>query len=170
MTPRSLILGLDVSARRIGWAIINYDDATPIKHGTEHTASGDDLTNRRVAFLEIARTADALGDVCAVIIEDAYAGPNRAGTVAHALSVGNVEGLAAARWPGVLVDRVRPAVWRSVIGVASTGKDCVGVWAARLVGVEVGEDAADALGVACAGHVLIWQASSKEVDTDGQSV
>lgn len=156
MTPRSLILGLDVSPRRIGWALINYDNATYIKANTTHTPRGNDLTNRQQAFTDIARTADSLGDICAIILEDAYAGPNRAGTITHALSIGNVEGFAATRWPSILVERIKPATWRKHCGLPRQGKEPVKEWAANKTGTLLDQDASDALAIAHAGHHLIW--------------
>ena len=157
MTPRSLILGLDVSARRVGWALVDYETATPVACDVQHVAADDDLRARRIAFREVARDADARGDVCAVLLEDAHAGPSRRGTVIHALSVGNVEAWAAARWPDVLVDRVTPAAWRSAVGLPSQGKQPVLDWATALLRYRPSQDAADALGVAVACHVLVWQ-------------
>lgn len=157
MTPRSLILGLDVSARRLGWALVDYETGAPVACDVQHVSADDDLRARRVAFREIARDADARGDVCAVLLEDAHAGPSRRGTVIHALSVGNVEAWAAARWPDVLVDRVTPAAWRSAVGLPSQGKQPVLDWATDLLRFRPSQDAADALGVAVACHALVWQ-------------
>lgn len=157
MLPRSLILGLDVSARRIGWAAVSYETGEPIASGVQHVSANDDLRARRIAFREVARDADARGDVCAVLLEDAHAGPSRRGTVIHALSVGNVEAWAAARWPDVLVDRVTPAAWRSAVGLPSQGKQPVLDWATDLLRFRPSQDAADALGVARACHALVWR-------------
>lgn len=157
MNAQSLILGLDVSARRIGWALVDYETGAPVQCGVQHVPADDDLRARRIAFREVARDADARGDVCAVLLEDAHAGPSRRGTVIHALSVGNVEAWAAARWPDVLVDRVTPAAWRSSIGLPTKGKQPVIDWATDLLRFRPSQDAADALGVARACHVLVWR-------------
>lgn len=156
MTPRGFILGLDVSPNRIGWAIVDYDTGHHVAHGVEHVAGDDDLRARRLAFAEIARTADARGDVCAVVLEDAYVGVSRRGTITHAVSVGNVEAWAATRWPDQLVVRLAPASWRKAVGLPTRGKEPVVAWACAYVG-DVSQDEADALGVATAGHVLVWQ-------------
>lgn len=157
MAVRALILGLDVSARRIGWALVDYETGKPIACDVQAVSADDDLRARRVAFREVARDADARGDVCAVLLEDAHAGPSRRGTVIHALSVGNVEAWAAARWPDVLVDRVTPAAWRSAAGLPSKGKQPVMDWATELLRYRPTQDAADALGIATAGHRLVWE-------------
>lgn len=155
--PRSLILGLDVSPRRIGWAVVNYDDASYVKAATSHTKRDNDLTNRRDAFTEIARTADSLGDVCAVILEDAYAGPNQRGTINHALSVGNVEAFAIARWPTILVERINAPQWRRLCGLPARGKEPVSQWAANKTGHVLDQDASDAFAIAVAAHKLVWE-------------
>lgn len=156
MTPRGLILGLDVSPKRIGWAIVNYDNGYHVAHGVQHVVGDDDLRARRLAFAEIARGADARGDVCAVILEDAYVGVSRRGTITHAVSVGNVEAWAAARWPDQLVVRLAPASWRAAVGLPVRGKGGVLEWAERVCGV-VSQDEADAMGVAAAGFALVWE-------------
>lgn len=167
--PRSLVIGLDVSPRRIGWAAISYETGETLNAGCQIVAADDDLRARREAFRELARTADGVGDVGAVILEDAYAGPSRAGTIRHALSIGNVEAFAAARWPDVLVDRVAPATWRSVLGLEQRGKADPLEYARQAYQADTGrrlgecvtvkaheQDAADALCIAKAGHVIVW--------------
>jgi len=156
MTPRSIILGLDVSPKRIGWALIDYDNGHHLAHGVEHVNGDDDLRARRIAFRDVTHTADARGDVCAVFVEDAYVGASRRGTIIHAMSIGNVEAWAANRWPDQLVARIAPATWRSTLGLPTRGKEPVMAWASERVGV-VSQDEADALGVACAGHALVWR-------------
>lgn len=168
-TTRTLVVGLDVSARRIGWALVSYETGQALNAGCQIVSATDDLRARREAFREVARSADALGDVGAVILEDAYAGPNRAGTIRHALAVGNVEAFAATRWPSVLVDRVKPATWRRVLGLEARGKASPLAYAADAYRVETGgeladrvskrahvQDAADAVCIAKAGHVIVW--------------
>ena len=154
----SLILGLDTSARRIGWCIVAYETAEVIYHGTQHTPAGNDLANRRIAFKEIAYDADKRGDVCAVFIEDAYSGPSRQGTIQHASSVGNVEAFALNQYPFILVDRIAPSTWRSVLGLPSSGKEPVMEWATKTSPFPVKtQDEADAIAIATTGHHLIWK-------------
>jgi Holliday junction resolvasome RuvABC endonuclease subunit len=168
MIPRSVILGLDASPKRIGWAVIDYDSAVPLKWGVEHidqirtlTKDADDLRARRLAFREISRIANGRGDVCAVIVEDAYVGASKLGSIVHALSVGNVEAFAAAAWPFVLVSRVKAATWRKQIGVKQRGKEATIEWARELTGETLTDDVADALGIATAGHKLVWKGAVK---------
>ena len=152
---RSVILGLDASPKRIGWAVVDYDAGTWIAHGVSTVSGDDDLRARRETFASIAQRADRFGDVCAIIIEDAYVGVNRRGTITHAVSVGNVEAWASTRWPDQLVVRLAPTTWRKAIGVATVGKAAVMDWAVPQIG-RVSQDEADAFGVAVAGHRLVW--------------
>lgn len=159
MSARSLILGLDASARRIGWALIDYDSGQLIVIGCEHTPADDDLRTRRAAVKEIAAHAYGRGDVCAVFVEDAYVGPSRAGTIQHAAAVGNVEAFALERWPQQLVARIAAARWRSLLGIAAHGKQPVIEWAHKHADRAMWtQDEADAFAIACAGHCLLWQA------------
>lgn len=156
---RSLVLGLDASERRVGWALVDYETAELVEVGCEFTFAGDDLKNRRSALREIARVANLRGDVFAVFVEDAYAGPSRARTVKHACAVGNVEAFALERWPKILVERLAPATWRSILGLPAKGKTGVWAWArARDVYERLKiQDEADALAIATAGHALVWE-------------
>lgn len=162
MTARSVILGLDASARRIGWAVIDYDSARAISTGCAATAADDDLRQRRQAVKEIAHTAMGRGDVCAVFIEDVWAGPSMRGNLQHASAVGNVEAFALERWPDQLVARVAPSTWRKLNGIPARGKPPVAEWAsAREPAREFHtQDEVDALAIATAGHYLIWQAGA----------
>lgn len=155
MTPRSVIVGLDVSPKRIGWAVVDYDTGHHIRHGVEHVTGDDDLRARRIAFRNVTHAAESRGDVCAVILEDAYVGVSRRGTIVHAVSVGNVEAWAAMRWPDQLVVRLAPATWRAAVGLPTRGKEAVMAWACAYVG-DMTQDEADALGIATAGHILVW--------------
>lgn len=165
----SLILGVDASPRRIGWALIDYEVGDLVDAGVEKTLAGDDLRNRRIAVRRIASTARNRGDVFAVFVEDAYAGPNRRGTIDHATTVGNVEAFMLERWPRILVARIAPSSWRSLLGIARTGK------AGPLEYAEAREperrflfqDEADALCIAVAGHALIWDGGVVTSDPKG---
>jgi len=164
MTARSLILGLDASPNRIGWALVEYESARPVACNTQHVTGQDDLRARREAFVEIARDADAHGDVCAVILEDAHISINKRVAIQHAIALGHVEAFAAMRWPGILIDRVHPSSWRKLIGQPTgpgtntrTLKQNQQAWAEALLGRSVDEDASDALGIATAAHTLVWE-------------
>lgn len=166
MTPRSLILGLDASPKRIGWALVTFDEGEHVAHGLLHVVGEDDLRARREAFREIARSADARGDVCAVVIEDAYVGVSRRGTILHAISVGNVEAWAATRWPQQLVVRTSAASWRKAVGLPTRGKEPVMEWATQALGA-VSQDEADAYGIAVAGNRFVTDAAQVGNRTSG---
>lgn len=153
MTSLAVILGLDVSPRRIGAALVDYETGTAIRAETHGVDRDDDLRARRTAFRNIAQDAETESDVCLVILEDAYSGPNRRGTIIHALAIGNVEAFAQTRWPDILVARISPATWRGLIGIKE-GKDAVRAWAGARLDSDVDQDAADALAIATAGYEL----------------
>ena len=157
MTPRALILGLDASPRRIGWALVDHDSGQPLHADTIHVAANDDLRARRAAFLEIARATDARGDLIITTLEDAHAGPNRRGSLIHAMSIGNLEAWAIARWPSSLVDRIQPSAWRRELGLPMRGKEPLLAWARTTSLAIKDQDAADALGIATATHKLAWR-------------
>ena len=94
-TGPAVVIGLDASPRRIGWAIV--DDAEQIlSSGTEHVDAGDDLRYRLGAWhritAELNRVCDS-GQLVAVGIEDVYVRfPRQA--IQSALTVGNLEAFA----------------------------------------------------------------------------
>lgn len=160
MTPRSLILAIDASPKRLGWACVDYETAEVILSGVEHTTEPDDLKDRRARIKYIAHEAMGRGDVCAAFVEDAYAGPSSRITVQHAMSVGNVEAFLLERWPLILVDRIAPATWRSILGIDARGKTAplkyADKHAHRLI---ESQDEADAICIAIAANRLIWRGS-----------
>lgn len=160
MTPRSLILGIDASPKRIGWACVDYDTAEYITSGTEHVTESDDLKHRRSLVKDIAHAAMSRGDVCAAFVEDAYAGPNHQITLMHAMSVGNIEAFLLERWPLILVDRIQPSTWRRVLGLPKTGKEAALEHAQTITQRAIdSQDEADAVCIALAANKLIWRGS-----------
>ena len=158
MTPRSSIIGLDVSERRIGYAVLEYDSGEPVETGTIHTPAGNDLTDRVNAWRRISHAANQTGDIQLVLIEAPWIGPNRQGSMRHAMSVGNVAGIAATRLgPKILVDTIQPAQWRRLCGLPSRGKTPVAEWANDVLNLRVTQDEADALGIATAAHKIAWR-------------
>ena len=162
MTPRSLILAIDASPKRLGWAVVDYDTAELITSGTEHTTNPSDLQDRRSRIRWIAHEAMGRGDVCAAFVEDAYAGPNKRTTIQHAMSVGNVEAFLLERWPLILVDRIQASTWRMVLGLAKTGKQAPLEYAQTRTTKRLdSQDEADAICIATAANKLIWRGAVK---------
>jgi Holliday junction resolvasome RuvABC endonuclease subunit len=161
VTSLAFILGLDVSERRVGWALVDYDSAKPVNIGTIHTPADDDLNHRARAWRSISIAADqAGGDIEAVILEAPYAGPNRQGSLRAAMAIGNLAGIASARLgPSVLIDTIQPATWRTTIGISTRGKTAPLNHARTLTNNPTlnDQDAADALCIATAAHTLIWR-------------
>ena len=158
MTPRSLILGLDVSERRIGYALVDYDSGEAVETGTIHTPPGEDLHARVDAWRRISIAANQTGDIQLVAIEAPWMGPNRQGSMRHAMAIGNLAGIAAARLgPTILIDTIQPADWRTTCGLPTKGKTPIHSWAVGVLGVDVDQDQADALGIATAAHHKAWK-------------
>ena len=156
MTPRSTIIGLDASERRIGYAIVDYDSGQPLTTGTIHTPAGEDLHARVNAWRTISSSATTSGDIELVLIEAPYAGPNRRGSLNHALAIGNLAGIAATRLgPRILVDTIQPATWRRICNLPLRGKEHVFNWAISRHPI-TDQDQADALGIATAAHHIAW--------------
>ena len=157
MTPAAVIVGLDVSERRIGYAIANYDTGTIVETGVMHTPAGDDLNTRVQAWHSISHAANQTGDIELVLIEAPWSGPNRQGSIRGAMSVGNLAGIAASRLGrNVLIDTIQPAQWRALCGIPTRGKTPVMEWATQLLGRRVTQDEADATGIATAAHHIAW--------------
>lgn len=163
MTPAAVIIGLDVSERRIGYAIVNYDSGQCVKTGVMHTPAGNDLNTRVQAWHSISHAANQTGDIALVLIEAPWSGPNRQGSIRGAMAVGNLAGIAATRLGRqILVDTIQPTQWRSLCGLPTKGKEPVAEWANRVLNRQVTQDEADALGIATAAHHIAWNTNHKE--------
>ena len=157
MTPAAVIIGLDVSERRIGFAILEYDSGACISTGVMHTPAGDDLNTRVQAWHTISHTANLTGDIELVLIEAPWSGPNRQGSIRGAMAVGNLAGIAAMNLGRtILIDTIQPTQWRSLCGLPGRGKEPISQWATYILGRTVTQDEADALGIATAAHHIAW--------------
>ncbi len=157
MTPAAVIIGLDVSERRVGFAVVEYDSGMCVSTGVMFTPAGDDLNTRVQAWHTISHTANQTGDIELVLIEAPWSGPNRQGSIRGAMAVGNLAGIAAmSLGRTILVDTIQPAHWRSLCGLPGRGKEPVAEWATQALGRAVTQDEADALGIATAAHHIAW--------------
>lgn len=157
MTAAATIIGLDVSERRIGYAIGLYDCGTIVETGVMHTPAGDDLNIRVQAWHTISHAANQTGDIQLVLIEAPWSGPNRQGSIRGAMAVGNLAGIAATRLGRtVLVDTIQPTQWRALCKLPTRGKEPVMEWATAVLGRSVTQDEADATGIATAAHHIAW--------------
>ena len=155
--PAAVIIGLDVSERRIGYAIAEYDSGVIVETGVLHTPAGDDLNERVRAWHSISHAANQTGDIELVLIEAPWSGPNRQGSIRGAMAVGNLAGIAATRLsPHVLVDTIQPTTWRRICGIPTRGKEPVMQWATQLLGRTITQDEADATGITRAAHHIAW--------------
>lgn len=149
----NVAVGIDASGRRIGYAIISVDSEEILGGGVALLPPHDETRNLVVEWRRIAQKIHAAatrgrGDVVVVGVEDVYLGPNRRGSLDHALVVGGVLALAQRSFPDALILPVAAAQWKQHIGVSTVGKSEALEWAIRRVGHEIGQDEADALGIA----------------------
>jgi Holliday junction resolvasome RuvABC endonuclease subunit len=171
----SLCLGLDVSPKRLGWALARLEDGAPVACGMEAIelpANGWDRMRMREALTVAGTEAwNAVGarEIHYVAIElpalVAKSGPKSAFMAGRAYQ----EAISAARrrWPWAWVDEMQPSEWRRLAGLkGNASKDDVKLRAAYMgfplpgaVEVSVFEtnldkcpqDAADAACIAVAG-------------------
>lgn len=150
-----LILGLDVSPLRIGYALIKQDE-TIVESGTLHVPKGDDLRFRRAAWQKLIRIIEAettgRAELMLVAVEDAHVGINKSYAIKAAVAIGHVEAFAIRSYPWVMVHRFQPAEWRKIVGIGTRSKEVVMEWARGAYDPALDDqDEADALGIAVAG-------------------
>lgn len=110
MSPRMTVLGLDVSLRSTGWAVLTYEDGALVDCGVITTTARNTLAAR---LRQIHRAVQHLGDHADVGIEEGVA--HRSGTTTRIL--------AAAWGAAVLGTRVDPhTVNVSTLKRLATGK------------------------------------------------
>ncbi len=155
-----IIIGLDTSLLRTAYAIIN-DDAL-LAFGTIHTKEG--LADRRDAWKTIRDEARRIERIThthtrAVVIEDAWLGPNRLGSLNHARCVGHAEAFALHAFPYALIERVMPQSWRALLNLPTKGKEGAMRYSERVCEIstrhsgwagELDQDSADAICIAYA--------------------
>ena len=150
-----IVCGLDVSPRRIGWAIMTREEPRLLSSGTEHVSATDDLRARRIAWQCIRNEIACVSrrehaQIVAIGIEDAYVGAFKRTAILGALSIGNVEAFAIASYSWILVHRFQPAEWRSAIGISTRGKTAPLEHAQTFKPGLSDQDEADAIGITLA--------------------
>jgi len=159
-----LLLGLDASPRRIGYAISIND--TILAADTTHISSTASITQRRRFWKQIRDQIRVFEneyavDLYAIGIEQPFAGPNRKITVDHARNVGQHEALCEASFPDAFQVLIHPATWRRVLGLAPKGKSHPYSYAGELLhrqGFEswrLEQDTADAICIVSALRIII---------------
>lgn len=175
-----IVLGFDVSKRRVGAATVDYTTSSILDASLHHiTDTPSDITNRHTAFQAIAKAANKRGVVLAVFIEDGFL-MRHTGMLASLYAIGHIEAWAHQTWPGILVDRIKPATWRSTLGLAARGKDDPLFFAREHFHTDTDthlathlgtkstqakssgeQDAADAICIALAGRALLWRGGTR---------
>lgn len=172
---RDLILGFDVSKKRIGVGVVCYQTGQCVDAQVWMTDKPGFELARRCSLVEWYANSLIGTTVHAVFLEDTFL-MRHTGMVDSIVALGNVEALAAFLWPGRLVDRIKPTTWRKTLNLQPRGKDDplfyarehfhndTGTHLSAHLGVPAtrskssGEqDAADALCIAKAGRELLWR-------------
>jgi hypothetical protein len=155
-----IIIGLDTSLLRTAYAII-YDE-TLLAFATIHTKEG--LADRRDAWKTIRDEARRIERVTheqtrAIVIEDAWLGPNRQGSLNHARCIGHAEAFALTSFPYATIERVMPQSWRALLSLPRKGKEGAMRYSERICDISciqsgwadmLDQDSADAICIAYA--------------------
>jgi Holliday junction resolvasome RuvABC endonuclease subunit len=154
----TIVIGLDASPLRVGYAIMIVQTGRLLASGTMHVESGgDDLRNRQAAWRhiisELNRVTDSSRVVC-VGLEEAYVRFRRQ-AILGALTIGNLEAFALRSYPWILVHRLLPTEWRRICGIQQGGKAAPLAYAQMVVPGLTDQDEADAICIARALCALI---------------
>ena len=155
-----IIIGLDTSLLRTAYAIIVDDEL--LAFGTIHTKEG--LADRRDAWKTIRDETRRIERIThshtqAIVIEDAWLGPNRLGSLNHARCVGHAEAFALHAFPYALIERVMPQSWRALLNLPKKGKEGAMRYSERICEIsnrhsgwadKLDQDSADAICIAYA--------------------
>jgi hypothetical protein len=155
-----IIIGLDTSLLRTAYAII-YDE-TLLAFATIHTKEG--LADRRDAWKLIRDEARRIERITheqtrSIVIEDAWLGPNRQGSLNHARCIGHAEAFALTSFPYATIERVMPQSWRALLNLPKKGKEGAMRYSERICDISciqsgwsdtLDQDSADAICIAYA--------------------
>jgi hypothetical protein len=174
---RSLLLGLDVSPRRLGWGLVDLVTGEPVACGCEQLwvekpkrmreeidwQDHPKRTSRAVSEIPLGATMHCrrAGEVQAVYVEhpiSRYPGMAYDEGVAVGIAIAEVK----RRWPWAPVQTLKPSEWRQLAGLpGNASKDAVNE-SAQLLAYHSGlrkvryetlpQDAADGLLIAVAGQ------------------
>lgn len=154
----TVIIGLDASPLRIGYAVMILQTGELLASGTMHVGNtGDDLRNRQAAWRhimeEVNRVTDSSHIVC-VGLEEAYVRFKRQ-AILGALTIGNLEAFALRSYPWILVHRLQPTEWRRLIGIKQGGKEAPMEYARTILPELDDQDEADAICIARALCIVV---------------
>lgn len=146
-----LLLGLDPSPLRLGWALATLEDGAPIACGCEPL--GADPRAIRDALRVVDVRAIQAGEVSLLYVERPWSGRSRLLGIRSAETSGRVLEAAYRRWPGAPTERLEPAEWKHLAGLpGNASKAAVAAHALSLGWRPDGsQDAADAACIALAG-------------------
>lgn len=149
-----VLVGLDPSPLRLGWAAVTIDDGTPVAYGTEDiSVPGHGWADTQIVYAtqRIWRQLDHGGHhVTAWTREEPM---TRFPSVAkqHGYTCGLVDAMVRRQWPwAIVITPVGPTEWRRLCGLPGNAPKTVVLGVARgLTSIDLDDqDAADALLVA----------------------
>jgi Holliday junction resolvasome RuvABC endonuclease subunit len=163
VTVTSLILGIDVSPRRLGWGLVDLVTGEPVAcgmepidlpdHGWSHDQVARALVNvgRRWVIGEVVTSTS---EVQAIYIEQPalppVSGPKSAYNAGRAVQ--EAHNACERRWPHAPIEYLMPSSWRKYAGLkGNASKADVMAAALAMVDGPLAQDAADALLIAVAG-------------------
>lgn len=161
MTAPIVVLGIDVSPKRLGYGLVTLDDGTAVACGMEPI----DLPNQGWMEQQVTEALKALPacHVAAVFIEQPalppVSGTKSAFNAGRAIQVTHT--VVRRKWPEAPVEYLQPSSWRRYAGIkgnatkAEVFSEAVRLWAAAGLppddALGWAQDTADALLVATAG-------------------
>lgn len=151
----SVLIGLDVQLTRLGFGVVDLGTGAPLGCGAMP------LVTRSPRL--IRQSLNMLGwrhDVALVYVEAPHVGPNRMGSLRHAMTIGSVIQACDRRWPNAPVELITSPEWKRACGLKGNAtKAGVMSRARELHFAPETQDAADAACIAYAG----WCANERTV-------
>ena len=154
----TIVIGLDASPLRIGYAIMIVQTGELLASGTMHVSNaGDDLRNRQAAWRHVMAESNSVVDSSQIVcvgLEEAYVRFKRQ-AILGALTIGNLEAFALRSYPWILVHRLQPTEWRRIIGIKQGGKEAPMAYARTILPDLDDQDEADAICIARALTIVV---------------
>lgn len=152
----TVVLGLDLSLRSTGWALVDFDDATAVEAGVIETKPALELSERLALIADSVLTLVDEWTPIEIGVEAPFAA--RSGTTT--IRLGMVHGaVRLACWRRCIAPaEVTPATLKHhATGRGNADKTVMQARALARFGVTVGPDEADALWVADWARVQAWE-------------
>lgn len=147
----SVLLGLDVQLTRLGWATADLDTGAPRRCGAFPMGREPAQVRHALAGVQTNGRFD-VPDL--VYVEGPYVGPNRMGSLRHAMVIGQVVQACDRRWPYAPVVVIPISDWKRACDLPGNASKAAVFASALMLGFHPeDQDAADAACIAYAGWV-----------------